>query len=198
MCVDRHFFSESCECSYTQKTTWCSRTRDMDKDVIFSRCSDSCHQLLNSSMNSILFITFCGLALFRWWAEEVDNFESSTRVSSTIIISSVLGQGRSTSLLDVHFCHSSSSFSSSEVPEFYPSPELRRSSRRSQPFDASLLFLSGRYSSMQRFWLYSVLRLLTVTISLTFLSSFSPRLTFVYFVYYSCCTLSFIAKKKAQ
>ena len=128
-----------------RKTTWRSRTRYMDKDVIFSRCSNSCHQLLNSSMNSLLFTTFCGLALFRWLVEEVDNFESSTRVSSTLIISSVLGQGRSASLLDVYFCHSSSSFSQSEVPEFYPSPELRRSSRcRSQPCDASLLIYNWK------------------------------------------------------
>lgn len=41
--VVRVFFSELCECSYTRKTTWCSRTRDVDKDVISSKCSNSCY-----------------------------------------------------------------------------------------------------------------------------------------------------------
>ena len=61
------------------------------------------------------------------------------------------------------------------------SPALRRSSNRrsSLLIDTTLLINDWKvHSSLQRNWLYSCVA--TVTVSLSFSSSFSPRLTFAY------------------
>ena len=139
-------------------------------------------------MNGRLLHTFRWLTIFRLGAEGVTYFEFITRVTSTsLFVSSVLCQGRQTSSFDLHtppYYAVGSSF----VLGCVSSQDLRRSLFVSSRMPESRHFcqIIWRYNSIQTNYV-CIFVLLTVDwdcFCLSFFSYLSPRLTFVYFVYF--------------
>ena len=162
----------------------------MDKFVgdIFINVGCNVGYWIHLHEQSTILHTFRWLTIFRLWTEEATNFEFITRVTSTtLFVSSVLCQGRRASSFDLHM-PPYYAVGSSFVPGCVSSPDLRRSFFVSSRMPASRHFwqIIWRYNSIQTNYV-CIFVLLTVDwdcFLLSFFSYLSPRLTFVYFVYF--------------